>query len=77
MIKKYVKVNIDVDELGNITPRYIVYDDRQYQIDKVIARKLCASTKVGGVGMRYTIRISGQQTYIWEEQGRWWVEAKK
>ena len=76
MNKKYVKVTVDTDENGKKTPKSIVYNDRVFEIDKVLDIKNCASFKVGGIGERYTIRINGQTTYIFFENGRWFVEEK-
>ena len=76
MNKKYVKVSVDTDENGKKTPKSIVYNDRVFEIDKVLDIKNCASFKVGGIGERYTIRINGQTTHIFFENGRWFVEEK-
>ena len=35
-----------------------------------------AATKAGGQGMRYTCRILGHETYLFEDDGRWFVEEK-
>lgn len=76
MKKKFVKVTADIDEEGNKTPKTIVYNDKQFQIDKILGIKNCASFKVGGIGERYTIRIGENVTYIFFENGRWFVEEK-
>ena len=34
-----------------------------------------AATKVLGSGTRYTVVIKGQEKYLFEEAGRWFVEA--
>ena len=39
--------------------------------------KRCAARKVGGTGIRYTVSISGQETYLFEDEGKWFVEAKQ
>jgi hypothetical protein len=33
--------------------------------------------KVGGVGERYKVRINGKETYIFFENGKWFVEEKE
>jgi hypothetical protein len=35
-----------------------------------------ASTKVGGCGIRYTVRIEGKETYLFDEDGKWFVEEE-
>ena len=76
MNKKYVKVSADIDETGRKTPRSIVYNDKKFEIDKVLEVKNCPSFKVGGIGERYRIRIGNNITYIYCENGRWFVEEK-
>ena len=76
MGKKFVRVLADIDESGKKTPRHIIFDDIKYEIDKVIDIKNCASFKAGGFGERYTIRIGNNTTYLYCENGRWFVEEK-
>ena len=75
--KKWVSVTADIDENGNKRPRCIKFDDSVYDIDKVLEVKNCASFKVGGFGERYTIRIGVNITYLYCENGRWFVEEKE
>ena len=76
--KIYVFVNLDVDPEGKIYPRSIKWEDgRVFAIDRVKDRRLAASTKVGGCGVRYTVVICGRESYLFQEDGRWFVEAKK
>ena len=75
-LKVYVKVIAEIDEVGKKTPKIIVYDDREFIVDKVIDMKKCASMKVGGVGERYRIRINGYETYLYYERDKWFVEEK-
>lgn len=61
---------------------FIWHDGRKYKIDKVLDVKPRPSLKAGGVGHRYTVRISGQERYMYLEYpndpttslGRWFVE---
>jgi len=76
MNKKYVKVSVVTDENGKKTPQSIVFNDRVFEVDKVLDMKNCASFKVGGIGERYTIRIGNNTTYLFFENGRWFVEEK-
>lgn len=76
--KRYVTVVSSTDETGEVTPLTIVWEDgRRYQIDRVLDRRQAHSLKTGGTGIRYTIRIGGQATYLWYEGPRWFVEAKE
>ena len=77
--KVYVKVLMIQDESGNIQPLQIVWEDgKVFDVDKVIYRCRASSTKVGGTGIRYTVRISGKETFLYysEDENRWFVEGK-
>ena len=74
--KKFVGVVVSVDEDGNKKPKSIDYNGQEFVVDKVIDMKRCASSKAGGIGERYTIRIEGKETYLFCEMGRWFVEEK-
>lgn len=74
--KKFVRVVVVVDEIGNKQPKSISYNDKEYIIDRVLSVKNCASFKAGGIGERYTVRILGKETYLFCEMGRWFVEEK-
>ena len=76
MNKKYVKVILEIDENGKKTPKTIVYNDKEYSVDRVIDIRTCVSMKVGGIGERYTVRIGGKETYIFFENNKWFVEEK-
>lgn len=75
MGKEFVRVVLDVDEQGKKTPKTIIFRGEKYEIDKVADIRQCASFKAGGVGERYTIRIGEKVTYLYFENGRWFVEA--
>jgi hypothetical protein len=59
-----------------------VFDDITFDIDKVKSVQRAAATKVGGTGIRYTIVVSNEEmqtskeSYLFEDEGRWFVEAK-
>ena len=75
--KVYVEVIARFDTDGNITPVSVKWEDGTvYEIDKVIDKRRAASLKAGGIGMRYTCRILNQQSYLFYEEPRWFVEAK-
>ena len=33
-----------------------------------------ASTKVGGCGIRYTVMVEGLPRYLYDEEGKWFME---
>lgn len=75
--KVYVAVVVRYNEAGEARPLSIEWEDGSvYEIDRVLDVRRAASLKVGGLGMRYTCRIGGRETYLFEDQNRWYVEAK-
>ena len=76
--KQYVEVVSNTSEEGIITPLLIVWEDgRKFSIDKIIDRRRAHSLKTGGTGIRYTVIVGGQATYLFFENPRWFVEAKE
>jgi len=75
--KIYVTVKAIFYADGLLRPMSIIWeDDREYTIDKVTDIRRAASLKAGGTGLRYTCRINGKDTYLFLEEGRWFVERK-
>ena len=54
----------------------LLEDGRKYDIDEVKDKCRAASLKAGGCGIRYTIRIGARDTYLFDEDGRWFVEMR-
>lgn len=75
--KVYVDVTLDVSRDGSVRPRRLRYEDGAvYVVDQLMHVCRAASTKVGGLGTRYTVMIRGHESYLFDENGRWFVEAK-
>lgn len=85
--KVYVAVKADFNEEGIMLPREIIWEDgMKYEIDRVLDIRQAAAMKAGGQGDRYTVRINGQQSYLFFERstnqtgnnlGRWFVERRQ
>ena len=76
--KEYVSVLISVSPEGDKKPIKITLPDgRSYTVDKVGVPKRRAASKVGGTGIRYPISVGGIGTYLFEDEGKWFVEAKE
>ena len=76
--KAYVSVNADIDKEGVIHPRFIRWDNGLiYQIEAIVYKCRAASKKVGGGGIRYTIRVKGRESFLFRECDKWFVEAKE
>ena len=76
--KVYVEVRARHLIDGTCRPESIkLENDEVYEIDRVKHCCRAASTKVGGTGLRYTVMICGQETYLFDgENGKWFVEGK-
>lgn len=76
--KRYIPVIVRFDTEGKMRPVLIEFDEEhKYPVDKVLDVRRAACQSVGGVGDRYSVRIQGQETYLWFEKGRWFVAAKQ
>lgn len=76
--RAYVKVVVEFSPEGKAVPLCVEWEDgRRFDVDRLLDVRRAASTKAGGTGMRYTVRILGRETYLFEDQGRWFVEAKR
>lgn len=77
MRKVFVDVIARYTSDGNIIPLSIMWKDgRWFDVDKVIDVRKAASLKVGGCGLRYTCRIQGRETFLFLDNGKWFVESK-
>ena len=78
MRRVYVKVVVQIDEAGGVRPLSVAWENgRTFEVDRLLDVRRAASTKVGGQGIRYTCRIRGHETYLFEDNGRWFVEARQ
>ena len=76
-LKAYVGVNARFEPDGRLFPLSITWEDgKRYKIDRILDVRRAASLKAGGTGMRYTVRIGRFHTYLFIEDGRWFVERK-
>ena len=85
-LKVYVAVKVDFRDDGIMLPREITWEDgTKYEVDRVLDIRQAPAMKAGGQGDRYTVKIRGQQSYLFFERstnlsgyviGRWFVERK-
>ena len=67
-----VGVTLKVSPEGNVWPLTITFENgKTYTIDRLKERKRAAATKVGGTGIRYTVVIQNRETYLFEDEGKW------
>ena len=73
--KEYVAVTVEIDPEGCVRPRTVTLEDEgTFEIDQILRVVPAASTKVGGCGIRYTIRIDDKRSFLFDEDGRWFIE---
>ena len=76
MGKTFVRVTAEHDENGKTKPLWLNWiDGKQYEIDRVTDVRQAPALKGGGLGMRYTVKIRGKEVYLFEDEGRWFVEG--
>jgi len=84
--KLYVQVCTIFDLNGKMIPQYLILEDgHKYAIDRILDVKPAPAMKAGGYGDRYTVRIRGQERYLFFEHntiadspmpGKWFVECQ-
>jgi hypothetical protein len=73
----YLEVTAVFDPEGGLKPSSFVWEDgEKYEISKVKDIRPEASLKAGGTGMRYTCRVGNNDTFLFLEDGRWFVERR-
>lgn len=81
--KLYVEAGVVYKPDGKIIPQFVRLgpDGEMFLIDKVFRHERMASTKAGGCGICFFVRIKGQDAKLFYEEtrnrDRWFVETKK
>ena len=56
-------------------PKQIIWETgRILEIDQVVDKRKRASTKGGGAGIRYLVKISGHERYLFLKDYNWFIE---
>jgi len=73
----YVEMILRRTALGEAVPLRMIWENgSEYEIDRVLEVRKAAAQQVGGAGLRYAVMIQGHRKYLFEDSGRWFVEAK-
>lgn len=76
-MKVYVDVIAVFSKEGTLIPLEFTWEDgRKYKVDKVIKKERCASRKAGGVGIMYTCLVEGQESHLYFEVDKWFMERR-
>ena len=75
--KVYVNVMAEFTTDGRMIPKTIIWEDgKKYEIQRIKDCRRAASLRAGGVGMRYTCVINGQEKHVfYEDNNMWFVEG--
>ena len=74
-VKQPVAVVVTVSRDGQVRPKKFQWKDgHTYTIDRVTKIECAASTKVGGCGIRYTVMVEGLPRFLYDEEGKWFME---
>jgi uncharacterized protein (UPF0179 family) len=77
MDKVYVDVVAEFRKDGRMMPLCFVWEDGvKYQIDRIQKVERCASRKAGGAGIRYTCMVQGQESHLFFEVDKWFMERR-
>jgi len=75
--KIYVGVLVEVSAAGKMRPVRMVWEDgRRFNVDRVLDCRRAVSLKAGGQGTRFTCKMHGKTTYLFNEDGRWFMERQ-
>ena len=75
-MRKNVTVIAKMKSSGVIEPLSLLWEDgREFLIDRLLDSRPMASTRGGGMGIRYTVRIKGKERYLFLDQYLWFVEV--
>ena len=75
--KVFIKVTVKVFPESQKRPQSIKFEMVSlYNIDRLKQRTRAATAKVYDTGVCYTVVINGTETYLFEDEDRWFVEAK-
>jgi hypothetical protein len=73
--KVYVSVLALINPDGKKKPLGLIWENgRKILIDQVLDVRRAASLRAGGLGDRYTCEICGKVIFLFDEEGRWFVE---
>ena len=75
-MRKNISVVARMNESGLVTPLFLLWENgKVYEIDKVLDIRKKASTKGGGMGLRYLCRIGVHERFLWLDDYIWFVEV--
>lgn len=75
-MRKDISVTAKMTSDKKVVPLQIVWEDgRIFDIDKVLDVRPAASTKGGGMGLRYKVKIGQNERYLFLDGYVWFIEV--
>lgn len=72
---KYITIIAKMQSDGVVLPLKLIWETGKiYEIDKVIDMRKKASTKGGGAGIRYLVKIKNKEKYLFLKDYKWFIE---
>ena len=72
---KFINVIANMTTDGTPKPKEIIWDTgKHFEIDKILDIRKKASTKGGGAGLRYQVKIKGKEKYLFLNDYKWFIE---
>lgn len=72
---KYISVIAEMSTDGFPKPLEIIWETgAHYIVDKIIDIRKKASTKGGGAGLRYLVKIKNNTRYLFLKDDKWFIE---
>ena len=75
--KQFVEVVVSHRVDGTVAPQKVIMTGGQTFDIETSEDPYAAKTKPTGAVHRYPVTIKGKETYLYEDDGRWWVLLKE
>jgi hypothetical protein len=73
-----VEVAESVTGEGRVMPERVLWEGgRVFEVDEVLDVRWAHARRTSGAGMRYTVRVCGETTYLFRDAEGWFCEAKE
>lgn len=67
-----------MEDGGRVMPVRVLWDDRlAFEVDEVLDVRWAHARRTSGAGLRYTVRVRGETTYLFRDGQGWFCEAKE
>ena len=77
-IRVYVTVKAVFGPDGRVVPISVRWENgKWYSVDRILDIHRAVSPRTGTGGLRYTVNIGKQQTFLFLDQDRWFVERRE